>query len=162
MMLEIIGRNMTMHMVDSYQRDIARVCDALSRSHTDQQSTHESRPISHSYQIYIACTDAGLFKSAVNAVIDLLKMPARSDLRNDSSELRMYAYLRTNNITEDHASVGNNTYRCLIAAGLYSKCKKLSVFHTVSMSTSRSPVPSMASSGDISLSMRTASSLLSA
>jgi hypothetical protein len=129
MMLKIIGSYVAVHVIDSYERDIACVRDALRCRDTYEQSSHESRSVGDAYKIDIPDAHFCISERLVYDTVDVLEVSSGRYLRHDSAELGVDAYLRADYIAENVSSVRNYADRSLIAACFYSECKMSAVFH---------------------------------
>ena len=103
----------------------------LRKIQSYKHRTYKTGRICNTDGVNIAFRYAGdLDRSLCKAGYDL-DMASRCDFRHYAAVVFKYVYLRRNDIAEHSPAVSKNGDGRLVAACLYSQCKKFSVFHRI-------------------------------
>src|SRR6266516_459015 len=84
------SEQMTLHVMDSEQRNPARKRQRLAITDTNEQRANQSRSVRNGYGIEIIELRPSFFDGALDHRHDAGEMRARCNLRNDSAEDAMY------------------------------------------------------------------------
>ncbi len=97
-MLDIVRGDMSLDMVNAYDRLSGGPCHGFGLRHPDEQSTHKSRPVRYSYCIDLIDRLSRVIKSFLHHVIDLVDVGTRCELRDYTAELGVHIDLGINHV----------------------------------------------------------------
>ena len=104
-MLNVIGRDMPLDMMHSYQRDILRPGNRLCLGNSHQKSTHQPRTISDTDRVQIVQRDPCFLQCHPDHLVYFLNVLSGCKFRNHTSIKRVQINLRRNDIGKHRASV---------------------------------------------------------
>ena len=104
-MFNIIGRNMSLDMMDSYQRQFFRIADCLRFCHSHQQCSNQTRAIGDSDSIQILQRNICLCQCLFYYLIYFFNMFSGCDFRHHPSIQSMQCNLRRNYIRQNGSSI---------------------------------------------------------
>ena len=117
-MRDIVGRNVTFHMVHRDERFALGIGQRLGIGHAGEQRTHQPRPGRHGHRVDVLPTEVCLRKRPRHHIWELFHMVARSNLRHDATILLVNLDLRIQHIGQHLAAVLHNSRCCLVTGGL--------------------------------------------
>src|SRR5438445_6241214 len=83
-MLQRGGEQVSLHMMDAEQRNVARECKRFSIAHSYEQRTHQSGGVGDCNRVQIIETGAGFAQRAIDDWKDAREMRPRRNLRDDA------------------------------------------------------------------------------
>ena len=85
LMLDIVGADVSLNVVYSYQRLARRQGIGLGSGQTDEQSSYQTRTVGNADHVYIVQRDLCSFQSLIHHRVDIGQVVSRCDLRHDAA-----------------------------------------------------------------------------
>ncbi len=92
-MFNKISCNMSLNVMDAYQRLSCRIGNRFCLRHPHQEGAYKPRPIGYANGIYILQSHSGFQQRRFYDLVDLLNMLSGCNLRNNTAIQRMEIYL---------------------------------------------------------------------